>query len=90
MPGSTRVLDRVTRTLVPCTRERCPLAIGTAVDAVSGEERPVNRPIACNANIVIFNAMSLAKYKLYAYNLFSYFISTEVLGSQDVLMQPLG
>mgnify|MGYP001807007460 CR=1 FL=1 len=34
MPGSTRVLDRVSRKLVPCDSKRCPLAQGVAL--VSG------------------------------------------------------
>lgn len=35
-PGSTHVLDRRTKALVPCTPERCPLAQGSALDKVWG------------------------------------------------------
>ncbi len=32
MPGSTLVLDRATRTLVPCTAQLCPLATDTLLE----------------------------------------------------------
>lgn len=41
-PGTTHVLDRQTRQLVPCTRERCPYAYGTSV-VVSAAARTVQQ-----------------------------------------------
>lgn len=40
LPGSTRVLDRPSRRLVPCDAKRCPLATDQALDpTVSWRDR---------------------------------------------------
>lgn len=55
-----------------------------------GVERPVNRALFCQSYAGIFNVQSPAKYKLYAYSLFSYFSSKEVMGTSGLLMEPGG
>lgn len=45
LPGTTRVLDRATRTLVPCTAQRCPLAIDTLQEVgLVGVRRSATQP----------------------------------------------
>ncbi|KXZ56419.1 hypothetical protein GPECTOR_1g373 [Gonium pectorale] len=86
MPGSTHVLNRTTRTLVPCSAMMCPLATGTAV--VNGVELPVNRPITSSVNIVLLNGLSPPVYQFYVYNLFSYLASPSVIGTKGLLLAP--
>eukprot|EP00198_Chlamydomonas_reinhardtii_P014049 XP_001703386.1 predicted protein [Chlamydomonas reinhardtii] len=62
-PGTTHVLDRQTRQLVPCTRERCPYAYGTSV--VNGTALPVNRAITTSTNIVLLNGLAPDVYQFY-------------------------
>ncbi|KXZ51343.1 hypothetical protein GPECTOR_13g831 [Gonium pectorale] len=86
VPGSTRVLDRPTGRLVDCDADVCPLARATAPDA-NGVVRPVNQPVPSTNIIVMINAQSPPKYQFYAYSLFSYLTSPEVLGTQgDALL----
>ncbi|GIL56696.1 hypothetical protein Vafri_11999 [Volvox africanus] len=79
-PGSTRVLDRDTDQLVPCDTTRCPYATAEAPDQ-DGILRPVNQPTPTNNVVVMINAQSPPKYQFYAYSLFSYLSSPDVLGA---------
>ncbi|GLI65244.1 hypothetical protein VaNZ11_008730 [Volvox africanus] len=79
-PGSTRVLDRDTGQLVPCNATRCPFATAEALDQ-DGILRPVNQPTPSNNVVVMINAQSPPKYQFYAYSLFSYLSSPDVLGA---------
>ncbi|PNW84895.1 hypothetical protein CHLRE_03g162900v5 [Chlamydomonas reinhardtii] len=82
-PGTTHVLDRQTRQLVPCTRERCPYAYGTSV--VNGTALPVNRAITTSTNIVLLNGLAPDVYQFYVYNLFSFLASPAVIGTRGLL-----
>ncbi|KAG2453332.1 hypothetical protein HYH02_001556 [Chlamydomonas schloesseri] len=86
-PGSTRVLDRASGNLTDCDAARCPMARVKARDA-SGVKRPVNQPTPSANVVVMLNAQSPAKYQFYAYSLFSYLLSPNVLGSDDLMMDP--
>lgn len=55
-----------------------------------GAVRPINRPFPCIANVALFNALSPANYKLFAYNVFSYLASSDVLGTNGLLTEPVG
>ncbi|KAG2438813.1 hypothetical protein HXX76_005354 [Chlamydomonas incerta] len=86
-PGSTRVLDRASGNLTDCDTARCPMARVKARDA-SGMKRPVNQPAPSSNIVVMLNAQSPVKYQFYAYSLFSYLLSPNVLGSDELLLDP--
>ncbi|KAG2435240.1 hypothetical protein HXX76_007318 [Chlamydomonas incerta] len=76
-PGTTRVLDRATLKLVPCDKERCPLAEEVVMeDGVA----LVNRPILLQSTVVMLNGLSPLQYQFYAYGLFSMLSSSSLLG----------
>ncbi|KAG2438812.1 hypothetical protein HXX76_005353 [Chlamydomonas incerta] len=79
-PGSTRVLDRASGNLTDCDAARCPMARVITNDT-SGVPRPVNQPTPSANVVVLINAQSTAKYQFYAYSLFSYLLSSQVLGT---------
>ncbi|KAG2496557.1 hypothetical protein HYH03_005380 [Edaphochlamys debaryana] len=87
LPGSTRVLDRATRQLAPCTKELCPLATESTLE--DGQLRLVNRPITLTSLIVLLNGLSPVQYQFYAYQLFSLLTSSSIVGAKGgMLLQP--
>ncbi|KAG2449099.1 hypothetical protein HYH02_005847 [Chlamydomonas schloesseri] len=82
MPGSTRVLDRRSRRLVPCDNKRCPLAQGVSQDL------PVNRPIALGSILFLINGLSTLGQQLLSYTLAAALVSPAALGIDGLLLEP--
>ncbi|KAG2448798.1 hypothetical protein HYH02_006149 [Chlamydomonas schloesseri] len=80
LPGSTRVLDRPSRRLVPCDAKRCPLATEQAPDPMDGVLRPLNRVIYVSSSVALVNGLSPPQYQFYGYQLFSMLATSDVFG----------
>ncbi|EFJ41572.1 hypothetical protein VOLCADRAFT_98419 [Volvox carteri f. nagariensis] len=88
LPGSTRVLDRASRQLVPCNRSSCPFATETVLED-DGTVALVNRPISSTNTLVLFNGKSPVQYQYGAYQLFAMLVSGSAMGtSGGLLMGP--
>ncbi|KAG2446698.1 hypothetical protein HYH02_008264 [Chlamydomonas schloesseri] len=85
IPGSTRVLDRRSMTLVRCDKQRCPLAEGQAEE--DGVMVPLNRPSTVASAIILINGLSPLQYQFFAYQLFALLTASRITDTQTVLLE---
>ncbi|KAG2487560.1 hypothetical protein HYH03_013839 [Edaphochlamys debaryana] len=81
LPGSDRVLDRSTGSLVPCDEARCPHAFGTTAEGV-----PVNRPVALTSLVLLVNGLAPFTDQFFGYQLAAYLASPAVIGIEGLLL----
>ncbi|GFR43826.1 hypothetical protein Agub_g4946 [Astrephomene gubernaculifera] len=84
-PGSTKVLDRASGSLVACDKSTCPLATVWTRDQ-NGVLLPVNQPAPSTNVIAMVNAQSPVQYQYYAYAFLSYLTSSKVLGTDGAAL----